>query len=103
MLSLADVYSEGADGVTGLYGAHGVVVSPDGTYVYATGSSSEALVVFDRDPATGALTFVETHDASNGAWAIACTRSVAVSPDGKNVYVAGASSNAISVFRVNGD
>jgi DNA-binding beta-propeller fold protein YncE len=43
-----------ADGVA-LQGPRGVTVSPDGKNVYATTDGSDAVVVFDRDAATGAI------------------------------------------------
>ncbi len=98
-------------GADGLVGAVSVAVSPDGQSVYVTSFLSKALVVFrraangDLTPAgcignsgTGPHSCIGT-DGLDGA------RSVAVSPDGKNVYVAGAASDALVVFRraANGD
>src|SRR3954447_7978420 len=40
----------------GLYQASGVAVSPDGTSVYAVSSGDNAIVRFDRNTGTGALT-----------------------------------------------
>ncbi|MDP2712922.1 MAG: beta-propeller fold lactonase family protein, partial [Solirubrobacteraceae bacterium] len=41
---------------TALAGAYSVTVSPDGANAYAASAISDAVVVFDRDPSTGALT-----------------------------------------------
>jgi hypothetical protein len=41
---------------TALQGPSGVVASPDGRGVYVASDVSDAVGVFDRDPATGALT-----------------------------------------------
>src|SRR5262249_15496893 len=40
--------SDGCGAATGLGGAHGVAVSPDGANVYVTGQGDAALVVFSR-------------------------------------------------------
>jgi len=101
-LTLVDVQSEGADGVKGLYGALALAVSPDGEQVYATGSLGNSVAVFQRDRGTGVLTFLGAEDPSTGVRTLAFARAVAVSPDGRNVYVGGASSNAVTTFRAAG-
>ncbi len=95
-----------AEGV-GLRVPNSVAVSPDGRNVYATSGASNAVVVFQRDRSTGALT-----QASDGSGCIAspptagCSTGralggpdvVVVSPDGGNVYVGAFFGNAIAVF-----
>jgi DNA-binding beta-propeller fold protein YncE len=89
----------------------GVAVSPDGRNVYVASSVSDAVAVFDRDPATGALDQKEGTegcvsddgtggDCANGV-ALDSPIDVAVSPDGGNVYVAAAGSDAVVVFNRN--
>lgn len=100
----------GANGCTdptldALDGATGVAVSPDGKNVYVTGSSANSITVFDRNTGTGALTQASclanttangcvglTNASLGGAW------SVAVSPDGGNVYVTSQSGYSVTVF-----
>ena len=101
-LKLVNIYAQGVDEVEGLYGAMAVKVSPDGKRVYTTGMNDGAVSAFDRDAATGALTFVESHkNMTSGLTCLAFARAIAVSPDSGQVYVAGASSSAVNVFRVN--
>src|SRR5437667_393486 len=89
----------GTGDVTGLNGAYGVTVSPDGKQVYVAGELDNALAVFSRDPATGALTFVEVeHDTVGGVAGLLGAKSVAVSPDGAHVYAAGSLDDAVAVF-----
>ena len=96
-----------ADG-TALDGASSVTVSADDKNAYVTSFFSDAVTIFDRNTSTGALTQKSGTDsciswtgtggdcadgeALNGA------RSVTVSPDGKNAYVASAFSKAISIL-----
>ena len=90
-----------ADG-TALAGAFSVTVSPDGKNAYVASATSNAVAVFDR-AADGTLTQKGcVSDTGAGpcvdATALAGAASVAVSPDGKNAYVASSASNAIAVF-----
>ncbi len=99
-LTFSEVVSEGVDGVDGLYGALWVTLSPDGHRVYVASTLDNALAVFDRDAQSGALRFMEKQKGGPGGRdCLAFARGVAVSPDGRDVYVAGASSNALAVFR----
>jgi DNA-binding beta-propeller fold protein YncE len=91
----------------GLVGPNSLAVSSDGRNVYATAVTSDAVTVFRRDPATGALS-----QAADGSGCIAggatpgCTTGraldgpavVVVSPDGRSAYVGSFSGNAVAVF-----
>jgi DNA-binding beta-propeller fold protein YncE len=91
-----------------LDGAFAVTVSPDGRNVYVAAHTSGTVVVFDRDVATGALTRKVgiagcVSDSGNGGEcangvAMVHPLDVAVSPDGRNVYVAAALSDAVAIF-----
>ncbi len=101
-LTFVQVVDDGVGGVDGLNGASGVAVSPDGGHVYAVGSMDDALAAFARDPATGALTFVEAErDGVNGVDGLNGASGVAVSPDGGQVYASGAYDGAVAVFARN--
>jgi 6-phosphogluconolactonase (cycloisomerase 2 family) len=109
--------SSTAGGITsGLDTVRAVIVSPDGRSVYAAATGEVAH--FDRDPATGALTYrgcitgvVETGPAgSNACTAIPSARSdgvgsglniplaLAISPDGKSLYAAVQVDDAVTRF-----
>jgi 6-phosphogluconolactonase (cycloisomerase 2 family) len=58
-LTFVESIHDGADGVDGLAGIHSVTVSPDGRHLYTASLIDDAVAVFDRDKATGHLTYVE--------------------------------------------
>jgi 6-phosphogluconolactonase (cycloisomerase 2 family) len=98
-LAFTDVISQGMDGADGLYGVFWLTISPDGRRLYAASTLGHSVAAFDRDTKTGALTFLQKERGTPTRECLAFARSVAVSPDGQSVYVAGASSNAIVAYR----
>ena len=86
----------------------GLAVSPDGATVYATAFESGALDVFNRTADTGAVTQKpRAPGCLLGHPTPGCligrglrgASSVAVSPDGRNVYSAAFGSNSVGIFR----
>src|SRR5439155_846693 len=59
MLTVVQIVDDDTDGVDGLGGAAALAVSPDGGHLYAAGKLDDAVAVFSRDSASGALAFVE--------------------------------------------
>jgi DNA-binding beta-propeller fold protein YncE len=89
-------------GVPKMEDASDVAVSGDGRNVYVTSAPSASITRFDRDPATGDLTRVGCITATTGCGTgvdgkpgLSGARSVAVSADGRNVYVTGETDNAV--------
>jgi DNA-binding beta-propeller fold protein YncE len=88
----------------------GVAVSPDGKSVYVASFGGDALARFNRNPATGALSQptgtagcvsqTGSGPCANGR-ALDGAQSVAISADGKRVYVASSESDAVA--RLNRD
>ena len=100
---------------TALYGASSITLSADGKSIYAASDFSDAVSIFDRDPATGELTQKPgtagcvSEDGTSGYpeyMAEACSdglaldgpHSIIVSPDGENAYASSHFSDAIAVF-----
>lgn len=90
-------------GVDGLEGARSLAVAPDGSAVYLVSFTDGALVRFDRDLG-GVLSFAQCLDDDDLSFEAACppvpslalATAVAVSPDGKSIYVT--ADDAISRF-----
>ncbi len=79
-----------------------VAVSGDGSSVYAIGSGSAA--IFSRDAKTGKLTetscAAEEDSRCTSLPSLQGVSGAAVSPDGREVYVVAAKSNAVMVFGI---
>ena len=102
-LSFVETKLNAEDGVVGLAGVWDAAVSPDGTNVYATGSLSGTVAVFARAADTGRLTEVQLQiDGVSGVTGLRGASGVAVSPDGKNVYVTGTDADSVAAFRRDG-
>jgi len=99
----------GSDGLCAradsLRGASQLALSPDGRFAYVAASGSNGVSWFERDPATGALSAkgCVKHTFGFGercvaGYALDGAAGIAVSPDGKHVYVAAERSGAVSTF-----
>src|SRR5262249_42878074 len=102
---------EFGDGVTcadgrGLDGAVAIVVSLDGKHVYVA-SRGGAVAAFARNATTGVLTqFIGTAGCIDETGVTGCSvgqalrgaRTIAISPDGKHVYVGARDANAVAAF-----
>jgi DNA-binding beta-propeller fold protein YncE len=104
--------TDGRDGASGactptpsLLGTDGVAVSPDGSTVFVSSSSSASVVAFSRDPATGSLTRLGCFQGTprQGAPCAAAnlfssSSSLVASADGGSLYVAAPLEGAISTL-----
>lgn len=100
-LAWGAVFADPGDGSTGLLGAAGVAVEPDGRTVYVAGSENDAVAVFDRQQDGALYPMDVVRDGANGVSGLVGARAVTVTPDGRNVIVA--SDEAIIVFLRNLD
>ncbi len=98
-LSFISRSKNGEGGIDGLNGARSLDVSPDGEFLYVVSMFDDALVTFSRNILTGSLTFLgRIKDGETGVDGLDGARSVSVSPDGLNLYVAGWDDNAVALF-----
>ncbi len=87
-------------GESGVAGPSDFALTPQGNYAFLTRAGDDTLVVLQRDPSSGALELVELHRAADEPRpGLRGASSVAVSPDGRWVYVAGQFDDAVGVFR----
>ena len=104
---IAAAGANGCASAVGLAGPNSVAVSADGRNVYATSLNTNSIAIFRRDASTGALgqakdgTGCVAAVASPGCKAARALRGpdvVAVSPNGRNVYVGAFKGSAVAVF-----
>ncbi len=88
------------DALSGFTGGNEILVSPDGKNAYAVASGSSSLVSFARDQQTGKLTQLQSLKSGiDGVGPLAVASGIAISPDGRFVYVAAEGDDSISVFQ----
>ena len=105
------VTNDGGDGCVqgrALSGAEGLVIAPDGRDVYVAAVSSGAVDTFARDAQTGDLHQLDgvdgclSYDGAGGVCAagrlLEGVHSLAISPDGRNLYAASSNHGAVLVF-----
>lgn len=98
-LTFIESYVDGVGTIDGLHNCVNLAVSPDGANLYTAAQGDDAIAVFDIDPATGALTWLEAHfDDIAGVEGLDRVFDVTVSPDGKNVYAGSIDDDAVAVF-----
>jgi DNA-binding beta-propeller fold protein YncE len=88
-------------------GSRAIGVSPDGKHVYVASSGSDAIAIFTRNRKSGFLAQAKKADgciAAKGATGCATAigldepNSVAISPDGRNVYATSRAGNSITSY-----
>lgn len=98
-LTFVEMYKDGVNGIDGLTGARAVALNPDGTHFYAVSGGENAIVLFERNENTSALTYQFKHeDGIDNVNGLSGSRFVALDPYGRHIYVAGADDDAIAVF-----
>jgi hypothetical protein len=95
---------------SGLEGVSGIAVSRDGRRLYATAAEDESVVLFARDPSSGALSFrgcIATNPGAapcrqlpRGRHLLGGVRSPLLSADGRSLYVAAPRGDSVTAFAV---
>lgn len=95
------------DGPGAFMGSRALVVSPDGRHLYVTATKSDSIAIFSRDKKTGTLSQAKGSAgcvAAKAAYGCAPAlgpiepNSVAISPDGKNVYATSRAGSSVTSF-----
>lgn len=102
MLSAVQVVMDGTNGVENLNGASDVLLSPDGQHLYVTSFWDNSINVFEVDPMTGMITFLEVHTNDlNGITTMDGANGIAISPDGQTLLVTSFWDNGLVSFNRN--
>ncbi len=97
-MSMAEAHINGLLGVSGLSGAFGLDLSPDGRHLYVASEGDDAVVLFDR-ASNGSLTFRGKWVRGTGTlWGMDGAQGIEVSPDGMKVFVTGAADDSLTIF-----
>jgi len=100
-LTFLEAPTQGVDGVDGIASASDVAVSSDGNNVYAIGRIDSGLATFKRQ-ASGRLTWVDAKfEGVDGVTGIEKPQVMALSQDGRSVYVSSPDDHAIALFKRN--
>lgn len=98
-LTFIEAHFDGQAGVHGMDGANEIAFSPDGLHVYVAAEDDDAVAVFGRNPATGALTFVEAKvEGIDGVQGLVAPGDLELSADGNTVYAFATNPPAVVEF-----
>lgn len=103
-LAFVERLKDGEGDITNLNGARASIVSQDGAHVYVAAAVDNAVVSFERDPVTGALTHLgSARDGQAGVDGLFGAVAITLSPDGAHLYAAGNFDDEIAVFARDGE
>ncbi|MGD8569491.1 MAG: beta-propeller fold lactonase family protein, partial [Gammaproteobacteria bacterium] len=110
-LSPLFLYSNDAPDIDGIFLPWKAALSPaavdNNQYLYVISRSSQdtvvsrpdTLAVFERDAATGELSFVDVYQDTGDPLDFNFPGDIVVSPDGNNIYITGVATNSIATFQ----
>jgi 6-phosphogluconolactonase (cycloisomerase 2 family) len=98
-LSYTGCLKDGSGFVEGLHYARDLALGPGEDTLYVSGSGDDAVALFRRDPATGALTFSACYaDGQKGVAGLDGVRGLVATRDGKSLYAAGSGQGTLVAF-----
>jgi 6-phosphogluconolactonase (cycloisomerase 2 family) len=97
LLSPVQVLQNNVGGVKDIGATRALRMTPDGKQVYAASYSDHAVAIFDRNAATGQLTFNTSYEypATNGLLA---ANAMNISGDGRYVYISSEANDSLSTY-----
>lgn len=96
-------YVQSIYSATTLNGVLSLSLSPDGLHLYSASEIADTVNVYSRNSVSGVLTFVESfQDGVGGVDGLDWAWYTTVSPDGQNVYAAGALDDTLVTFSRDG-
>ncbi len=99
LLTQVQVLREGVDAPDGMTSTIWVKLSRDGKNLYSASVADSAVIVWKRHRGTGRLTFRQIlKDGVDGVDSIGGAFGIAISANGKQVYVTGLGNNSVTVF-----
>jgi len=98
-LSYNTFVKDGVNGIDGLGSARTVIESPDSHNIYVAGGTDDSIAIFSRNIENGELSFKTfLQNGTDGVKGLDGVRGLAISHDGKNIYAAASTDNAVSIF-----
>lgn len=98
-LKFIGVHTNGIERIVGMVGPSAILINRDGKHLYVTNTTSNTIVVFNRNNSSGALVFVEVvKNGEKGVDKLKSPTGITLSPDEKHIYVANTDSDNIMVF-----
>jgi 6-phosphogluconolactonase (cycloisomerase 2 family) len=102
-LSFSAVRDEPAGDVVGLSQIRSLSIDPGGTHIYTAGAEDDAIGVFNLDPSTYSLRFIEAQqNGVDGVRGLTDVNDVLVSPDRRHVYAVSQVEGVVASFNVIG-
>ncbi len=99
LLTYRGLVRDKVEDVRGLSSATALSIRGDGKFLYVAGNQDDAVVVFERDPESGDLSFIQVNkNGQDGVTGLNAVSDVAVSPDNGQVYSAASSDRSIAQF-----
>lgn len=90
---------DGADGVEGIGGVNRLLISPDGTRLYAAGARDEALAVFEIDATSGRLTPLQVvQQGQDGVDGLAGLTDLALARGGDALLAVAGANQSLALF-----
>lgn len=100
LLTPIESFVDGVNGIDGLTAAGGLSISPDDKHIYVTAEGDDSLVVFERDPTSGGLRFVQLlRNGVGGIVGLGDARGLDLSADGRHVYVTSAAAGRVTLLQ----